>query len=72
MAGDIHAGGTHSPKPDWSHYGVLRGCFITGLDSGGSLEICCLAPCRSERVRTQTVPVFHRAPNAEMADVKTR
>lgn len=49
VVGDIQASGTHKPGPDWSHYGVLRGCFITGLDSGDSLEICCLAPCHSER-----------------------
>lgn len=34
MAGDTHASGTHNPGPYWSHYGVLRACFITGLDSG--------------------------------------
>ncbi len=68
--GDIHASGTHNLGPDWSHCGVLRGCFITGLDSGDSLEICSLAPCRSERVHTQTIPVFHRPLSAEMADVK--
>lgn len=60
VVGDIQASGTHKPGPDWSHYGVLRGCFITGLDSGESLEICCLARCHSERERTQDVPAFDR------------
>lgn len=50
--GDIRGSGTHNQGPDCSHYGVLRGCFITGLDSGDSSEICCLAPCRSDGVHT--------------------
>lgn len=56
--GDIHASGTHNPRPDWSHYGVLRGCFITGLDGGGSLEICSLARCLLRRVHTNRASVL--------------
>lgn len=37
--GDIRGSGTHNQGPDCSHYGVLRGRFITGLDSGDSLEL---------------------------------
>lgn len=37
--GDIRGGGTHNQGPDCSHYRVLRGRFITGLDSGDSLEL---------------------------------
>lgn len=63
--------GTHNPGPNWSHYGALRGRFITGLDRGDSLEICCLAPCRSEKVAHKEF-LFSRLLNAEMANVKTR
>lgn len=66
VVGDIHASGTHNPGPDWSHYGVLRACFITGLGSGDSLEICCLALCRSDSESTQKRPVFHRLCSAAL------
>lgn len=58
MVGDIHVSGTHNQGPDWSHYRVLRACFITGLDRGESLEICCLASSHIKRKHTRTDLVF--------------
>lgn len=60
--GDIRGSGTHNQGPDCSHYGVLRGRFITGLDSGDSLGL----------LRWCGTPVFRRSLNAEMTDVERK
>lgn len=59
---DIHVIGTRNLGPDWSHYRVLKGCFITGLDRR-HLKICCLALCLQINV------LFFKVLDAEMTDV---